>query len=114
MKQPFRTILIKFGAISAITSALALTSCDDSGDGHDHSTHDHSAAASTTNSTDAYPLTTCVVTGEPLGSMGEPVVIKHEGKTVKFCCSGCEDDFNENPAKYLAMISEAAKKAPAN
>ncbi|HUF63653.1 MAG TPA: hypothetical protein VMN36_16370, partial [Verrucomicrobiales bacterium] len=55
----------------------------------------------------AYPLTTCVVSGEPLGSMGEPYVHVHEGTTVKFCCAGCLDTFNENPAVYLAKLTEA-------
>lgn len=58
-------------------------------------------------SADAYPLTTCVVSGEPLGSMGDPYVHVHEGTTVKFCCAACLDSFNENPALYLEKIAEA-------
>ena len=58
-----------------------------------------------------YPLKTCVVTDEKLGSMGKPYVIKHEGKEVQFCCKGCEKDFKKEPAKYLKKIDEAAKKA---
>jgi len=58
---------------------------------------------------DTYPLTTCVVTGEKLGSHGDPHVIQHEGTTVKFCCEPCVDDFNKDPAKYLAKL---APKAP--
>jgi len=60
--------------------------------------------------TDTYPLTTCVVSGEKLGEMGEPHVIVHEGTTVKFCCKSCLKDFNEDPAKYIAMIKEAETK----
>lgn len=59
---------------------------------------------------DTYPLTTCVVSGEKLGDMGEPHVIVHEGTTVKFCCKSCLKDFNEDPAKYIAMIKEAEAK----
>ena len=55
---------------------------------------------------DAYPLTTCVVTGEELGSHGDPHVIDHEGTTVKFCCEPCVDDFNKDPAKYLAKLTK--------
>jgi YHS domain-containing protein len=58
-----------------------------------------------------YPLKTCVVSDEKLGSMGKPYVIKHEGKEVQFCCKGCEKDFKKDPAKYLKKIDEAAKKA---
>ncbi len=54
----------------------------------------------------AYPLTTCVVSGEELGSMGEPVVLVHEGTTVKFCCDKCLPKFNENPGAYLAKLGQ--------
>lgn len=57
-----------------------------------------------------YPLKTCVVTDEKLGSMGKPYVIKHEGREVQFCCKGCEKDFKKEPAKYLKKIDEASKK----
>jgi hypothetical protein len=56
-----------------------------------------------------YPLTTCVVSDEKLGSMGDPVVIQHEGTEVRFCCPKCVDVFKKDPAKYLAKL-EAAKK----
>ncbi|RFC44949.1 MAG: hypothetical protein DVB23_002119 [Verrucomicrobia bacterium] len=56
---------------------------------------------------DGYPLKVCVVSGEPLGSMGEPASIVFEGKTVKFCCSGCEEDFRKNPPAYLAKLTGA-------
>jgi len=68
------------------------------------------AAEAVAASTDTYPLTTCVVSGEKLGGMGEPHVIVHEGTTVKFCCKSCLKDFNEDPAKYIAMIKEAETK----
>lgn len=58
-----------------------------------------------------YPLKTCVVSDEKLGSMGKPYVIKHEGREVQFCCKSCEKDFKKEPAKYLKKIDEAAKKA---
>jgi hypothetical protein len=57
----------------------------------------------------AYPLTTCVVSDEPLGSMGEPFdyIHKEEGKPdrlVKFCCKMCVRSFKKDPAKYLALL----------
>ena len=57
-----------------------------------------------------YPLTTCVVTDEKLGSMGKPYVIKHDGKEVQFCCKGCEKDFKKSPDKYLKKIEAARSK----
>lgn len=52
----------------------------------------------------AYPLTTCVVSDEKLGGMGEPFVFMHEGKEVRLCCKSCLDDFNAEPAKFMAKL----------
>lgn len=60
--------------------------------------------------TDAYPMTTCPVSGEELGSMGEPVIVQHEGTTVKLCCKSCIEDFNADPEKYTAMVKEAGNR----
>lgn len=57
-----------------------------------------------------YPLKVCVVSGEKLGSMGNPHVIKHEGTEVQFCCKSCVKDFNTDPKKFIAKI-EAARAA---
>ena len=57
-----------------------------------------------------YPLTTCVVSGEKLGSMGKPFVYDHEGREVRFCCKNCVKDFKKEPAKYLKQLDDPAKK----
>lgn len=57
-----------------------------------------------------YPLDKCLVSGEKLGSMGEPHVIVHEGREIKFCCKGCVKDFTKNSAKYVAQVDTAWKK----
>lgn len=72
------------------TASLLLTSCNDD------------TTAST--STDGYPLTTCAVSGEALGSMGDPVVVTHEGTEVRLCCAQCTPKFEADPAKYVAMV----------
>jgi len=51
-----------------------------------------------------YPLDTCLVSGEKLGSMGKPPEIIHDGRQIKFCCKSCIPDFNEDPAKYLSKL----------
>ena len=82
------------------------------GDGHNHDGHDHGDGGHQENvaATDDYPLTTCLVDdSNKLGSMGKAFVHVHEGITVKFCCEGCLDEFNEAPKKFLAKL-EAAKK----
>ena len=53
-----------------------------------------------------YPLKTCVVSGEELGSMGEPVVVKHGDVTVKLCCKSCIEKFNAEPEKYVAKLKQ--------
>ena len=55
----------------------------------------------------SYPLTTCLVTDEPLGD--RPTVIDYHGREVRFCCGGCIDTFKKSPEKYLAKL-DAAKK----
>ena len=56
-----------------------------------------------------YPLATCVVSGEKLGEMGKPYVFQYQGTEVHLCCEGCRAKFEKDPAKYLAVISEASK-----
>ena len=51
-----------------------------------------------------YSLDTCLVSGEKLGSMGEPVVTQHEEHEIKFCCDSCEPRFKKDPAKYLSKL----------
>lgn len=58
-----------------------------------------------------YPLKTCVVSGEKLGSMGKSFVHNYEGREVQFCCKACLKDFNKEPQKFLKKIDEAAPKA---
>lgn len=66
----------------------------------------------------SYPLKTCLVSDEPLGSMGEAFAYVHRtagqpDRVVFFCCEGCTDDFKANPAKFLKKVDDAAKaKAP--
>lgn len=60
----------------------------------------------------SYPLDTCAVSGEELGSMGEPFdyIHKEDGKPdrlVRMCCDGCVKKFKKDPAKYLARIDAA-------
>ena len=62
------------------------------------------ASCGKTSNAGSYPLTTCIVSGEKLDSMGEPHVFTHEGKEVRLCCKSCLDDFNKEPAKYMAKL----------
>ncbi len=53
-----------------------------------------------------YPLDVCLVSGEKIGSMGEPIVINHEGQEIKFCCDKCVPKFKKDPEKYMAELKE--------
>lgn len=69
-----------------LTTLLALTSC------------------STPGGAKPYPYDVCIVSGNKLGSMGAPVTKVHDGQQLKFCCEPCVDEFNENPAKFMAKL----------
>lgn len=56
---------------------------------------------------DTYPLKTCIVSGEQLGSMGKPFVYKHEGREIRFCCAGCVGRFEKDPDAYLKKMDKA-------
>ena len=53
-----------------------------------------------------YPLDTCLVAGEKLGEMGDPVVLVVGNQQVKLCCDGCLPDLKKNPAEFLAKLKE--------
>ncbi|MDB6136376.1 MAG: hypothetical protein JWM59_4619 [Verrucomicrobiales bacterium] len=51
-----------------------------------------------------YPLKTCIVSDEELGSMGKPVSFTHDGQEIKICCKGCKPKFEKDPATYLKKL----------
>lgn len=65
----------------------------------------------------AYPLKTCLVSKEELGSMGAPAdyIYRQSGqpdRLVRFCCKMCLPRFKKDPAKYLAPLAPGAKPEP--
>lgn len=56
---------------------------------------------------DAYPLKICIVSGEQLGSMGDPFVYEYEGREVRFCCPGCVKRFEQHPEAYMNRMDKA-------
>lgn len=70
---------------------------------------------------DDYPLKTCLVSDEALGSMGDTIAYVHKeagkpDRVVRFCCEGCIDDFKASPAKFLKKFDDlvAAQKQGGN
>lgn len=47
---------------------------------------------------------TCPVTKEPLGSMGTPIKVEVEGRTVFVCCKSCIETLKANPEEYLSNL----------
>lgn len=67
---------------------------------------------------DDYPLQTCLVSDEKLGSMGDYVTYTHKeagkpDRVIRVCCEGCIDDFKGDPAKFLKKLDAAAAKKAA-
>ncbi len=65
------------------------------------------AVGSTNALSNAYPLKTCLVSGNDLGSMGAPISKAYNGQTIIFCCKPCVKKFDANPAKYLAKLPKS-------
>ena len=67
----------------------------------------------------AYPLTTCPISGEPLGAMGESVVRTYEvseghQREVRFCCAGCVEKFEADlQANLTALEAQMVAKLKA-
>jgi YHS domain-containing protein len=53
---------------------------------------------------EVYALRTCVVSGDTLGTMGEPVDLVHDSQLVRLCCAGCIPAFEKDPEKYMKML----------
>ncbi len=122
--KPIKPILI---TLTIAATTLWLAGCkphDHDHAGHDHSGHDHGdkpatkapasgGTASAINekptkeqiaAAKPYPLDVCAVSGEKLGSMGEPAVVLVGDQVVKLCCGGCMDDVKADPAKVLSKL----------
>lgn len=48
----------------------------------------------------------CPVSGEPLGSMGVPIKLTSEGKSLFVCCKGCTKDFEKDPKAVFAKLGK--------
>lgn len=65
---------------------------------------DGSSARSLPPGTKPYPLKTCIVTDNDLGSMGEEQSFVYEGREIKLCCAPCRKKFDKAPAKFIAKL----------
>ncbi|MFT7541172.1 MAG: hypothetical protein ACI9K5_002139 [Gammaproteobacteria bacterium] len=58
-----------------------------------------------------YPATTCLISGEELGGMGEPIDLLYGNTLVRLCCKGCVKGFWKNPQEHMAALHAQGKKA---
>lgn len=56
-----------------------------------------------------YTMTTCVVSGRPLGD--QPVDVVIGGQLVRLCCGGCVKKFKKNPRSFLGLLNPAQAAA---
>jgi len=133
MKQ-FQRLSLSFGLAAAITLFFSGCGPghhaghdhghdhDHSGQHHDHAAHDHGApavgqvadaaglvvienpTAEQLAAAKPYPLDTCLVAGEKLGEMGDPVVLLVGNQQVKLCCDHCLPELKKNTAELLAKL----------
>ncbi|MBI3736832.1 hypothetical protein HY256_10000 [Candidatus Sumerlaeota bacterium] len=54
-----------------------------------------------------YPLDRCIVTGNKLGTMGDPVIKVYEGREIRFCCPACPPKFDADKVNYLKKLDAA-------
>ena len=57
--------------------------------------------------------TTCPILA---GKIDKSLYADYEGKRVYFCCAGCKDDFNKDPAGYIKKMEDQGivlEKTPA-
>ena len=65
------------------------------------------AAAPAVAATSDYPIDFCIVTGEKLGGMGDPVVKTYDGREVRFCCAMCPPKFEKDKKTYMKKLDDA-------
>jgi YHS domain-containing protein len=57
-----------------------------------------------------YPLKTCPVSKEVLGSDEmTPFKLVHDGTEVWLCCKSCKRKFDKDAAKYVQIVRDARK-----
>ncbi len=105
-----KKITQKIVMVVAIAFFFALAGYGVAMEGHPHDTDHKKVSDQTKDLENAYPLSTCVISGEKLGSMGEPVTYTYKGQEIKACCSMCINKIKEDPEKYLKIVKDAYKK----
>ena len=95
-----------FKILFTITGTLAVTILPLMGYAqHDHTSHSVSAEHEKMKG-DPYTLSTCPVSGQKLGSMGDPITVMYENRQIILCCAGCQAKFEKEPQTYLEKVDK--------
>lgn len=105
------TLAVTVLALAVIVSYPGAVRSQCGGGAHSGEHTTHAEKASSGSKPIVYPVDFCVVSGQKLGAMGDPVKYEHDGRTVYFCCEGCIKKFEAEPAKYLAALDAAIVNA---
>ncbi|HEY3296786.1 MAG TPA: hypothetical protein VGL38_15245 [bacterium] len=117
MKKSILMALMVVVSLSLISAAFAGEGCGKgkggcSGKGSCMAAGQHGAKdAKASTATVPYVLDKCIVSGEKLGGMGDPVVKVYDGREVKFCCNGCVSKFEKDKAAYFEKIDNGIADA---
>lgn len=79
---------------------------DHAGHPHDGEIEQNLAKLSAEDRQAAEKQKNCPVTDEPLGSMGKPMIVDVQGRSVFICCESCRDELLKNSTKYLAKLKD--------
>jgi YHS domain-containing protein len=94
------------------TTPPAATAGTDDHDGHEHDDAGNASSVMAKLGDEDRALAeaqkVCIVSDEPLGSMGTPYKVEHNGEVAFLCCEGCLDAFNSDPERYLAKLKEGS------
>lgn len=60
----------------------------------------------------SYAPTVCPISGEALGSMGDPYDVLYGTRLVRLCCKGCVKKYEKDPAAAVAKLDAPAPAAP--
>lgn len=105
------------------SAPVSTTEVGDSADQEGHADHDHAdhahgdaegmAELAPEDRQLAEAQGFCVVSDEPLGSMGAPIKLMVDGQPAFVCCKGCEKKALADPAKTLAKVEDLKARVTA-
>lgn len=113
MKSTRSAFALTAAVIVATASIVTYVYADEVKHEAAHTTQQAAATAAKTadsNAVKPYPLDYCLVSGEKLGEMGDPVVKVYNGQEIKFCCKMCTPKFEADQAKYLVKFAAAVEE----